>query len=234
MVDLNPRFAAWGLVVRPQGDRPTCSIFTMVAAIEYARASVIGAGTPLSVDYLNWAVRRLTGRPVDGGLFSEAWEAWRTRGACPESALSYGLGADPAFEPDPVLHEAALSARAPELALHWIKVWDLTTGLGETELDAVLSTLDRGHPVCGGFRWPRQQRWTDGLIEMCEPDEVYDGHSVLLCGYRRQPEAPGGGVVLIRNSGGPHRHGLLPFAFLRAYMNDAVWISPAVDTKASM
>jgi hypothetical protein len=50
---------------------------------------------------------------------------------------------------------------------------------------------------------------------------------VLLCGYRDDPVFAGGGVVLIRNSGGTSREGALPYAYLSSYMNDAAWIGPA-------
>ena len=38
-IDLRPQFLARGLPPRHQGSRPTCSIFTTVAAIEYALAA---------------------------------------------------------------------------------------------------------------------------------------------------------------------------------------------------
>jgi C1A family cysteine protease len=63
---------------------------------------------------------------------------------------------------------------------------------------------------------------------MCEPHEVFDGHSVLLSGYRDEPSHSGGGLFLIRNSGGPERHGAFPHAYARTYMNDAAWIEPTL------
>jgi len=57
---------------------------------------------------------------------------------------------------------------------------------------------------------------------MCPPEEVFDGHSVLLVGYRDDP--PGGGVFIFRNTNRGGRDGFMPYSYARAYMNDAVWI----------
>jgi hypothetical protein len=225
-VDLGPRFVQWGLPVRAQGNRPTCSVFTIAGAIEYVRSAATGAGICLSVDFLNWGVRQLTGRADDGGLFSEVWEAYRRFGACAESELPYGTGVDSDFEPAPANRESAAASIDPALRLHWIKEWDVTTGLAGGQLERIKATLRNGFPVCGGFRWPKRQQWVDGVLAICSPDEVYDGHSVLLCGYRDDPAFAGGGVVLIRNSGGTSREGALPYAYLSSYMNDAAWIGP--------
>ena len=59
---------------------------------------------------------------------------------------------------------------------------------------------------------------------MCIPEDVYDGHSVLLTGYTRDPAQPGGGQFLIRNSGGDGSDGYLTYAYAAEYMNDAAWI----------
>ncbi len=45
---------------------------------------------------------------------------------------------------------------------------------------------------------------------MCPADSVYDGHSVLLVGYRNDPAQPWGGVFLFRNTAGDGRDGRCP------------------------
>ncbi len=226
-VDLGPRFTQWGLPIRVQGNRPTCSVFTITGGIEYARAAATGDGRCLSVECLNWGVRQVTGRGGDGGLFSEVWEAFQRFGACAESELPYGSGVDSGFEPSPACRESAAASLEPRLRLRWIKEWDVATGLADGQLEQIRDTLRNGWPVCGGFRWPKRQLWETGVLAMCAADEVYDGHSVLLCGFRDDPSFDGGGVVFVRNSGGTSRDGALPYAYLRAYMNDAAWIEPA-------
>ena len=61
---------------------------------------------------------------------------------------------------------------------------------------------------------------------MCPPEEVFDGHSVLLVGYHDDPQQPGGGIFAIRNSDGDGSDGFMPYAYAAAYMNDAAWICP--------
>jgi len=62
---------------------------------------------------------------------------------------------------------------------------------------------------------------------MCPPEDVFDGHSIILSGYKDDPNQPGGGVFIIRNSGGDSRDGFMSYEYVKAYMNDAVWFGPA-------
>ena len=47
---------------------------------------------------------------------------------------------------------------------------------------------------------------------------------VLLVGYKHEPAQPGGGVLIFRNTAGGGRDGMMPYAYAREYMNDALWI----------
>ncbi len=50
------------------------------------------------------------------------------------------------------------------LRLEWIKEWNVNTGLTEAHLAAIKGTLAAGWPVCGGFRWPKEAQWVDGVL----------------------------------------------------------------------
>lgn len=223
-VDLRPRLHQWGLGERRQGKRPTCSVFTVVGALEYAVAEARGEGVRLSVDFLNYAGHKATGRAVDGGFFHELWDGFEKYGICPEADQPYREQFDPDLEPSAEALCRAAETRALGLRLTWIKEWDPETGLTDDQLAAIRRTLAEGHPVCGGFRWPKQARWEQGVLQMCPPEEVFDGHSVLLVGYEDRQDQPGGGVFIIRNSGDDGRDGYLSYEYVRAYMNDACWI----------
>ena len=109
--------------------------------------------------------------------------------------------------------------------MSWIKPWDVTTGLAEEEMEAILQTLRSGLPVCAGLRWPKEPKWDNGLLGMCPAEEVFDGHSVLMVGFAfDRPESPEG-VFIFRDSGSGGRYASLPFEFARAYVNDAAVIS---------
>jgi len=59
---------------------------------------------------------------------------------------------------------------------------------------------------------------------------VFDGHSVLIVGYRDDAQQPGGGLFLVRNSGGDGSDGALSYAYVQDYMNDAAWIGGEAET----
>lgn len=222
-VDLRPHWERWGLDRRQQGKRPTCSVFTVTGALEYAYARHDDRGTRLSVEFLNWAGHHAAERALDGGFFHELWDGYVAYGICPETDLPYQTTFDVELMPSATLRDSARKS-AKDLRLHWIKEWNPQTGLTDAEFRAIRETLSDGWPVCGGFRWPKQAQWDEGLLKMCPPEDVFDGHSVLLVGYREDEQLPGGGAFIIRNSSGTGEDGLLSYEYVRAYMNDAAWI----------
>ncbi len=223
-IDLRPSFAQWGLTTRCQGSRGTCSVFTVTDAIEYALASRERQATRLSVEFLNWAANQATKEAADGGFFSDLWKGCARFGICPEEDMPYLDQFDPTVQPGESARTHASRVATLGLQLHWIKEWDPNRGLNDDELVGVKQALRQRWPVCGGFLWPKRQRWEDGVLQMCPREAVRDGHSVLLVGYRDDPALPGGGVFLIRNTAGDSRDGMLTYEFVKAYMNDAVWI----------
>lgn len=223
-VDLRPNLSRWGLTERCQGKRGTCSVFTVVGALEYALAERRGEGLRLSVEFLNWAGHKAADRSADGGFFSELWQGFEAFGVCPEADLPYREQYDPDLAPPDEAMRRAAEARELGLRLHWIKEWNPETGLTEGQMEEIRRVLREGHPVCGGFRWPKEARWEAGVLGMCPPEAVFDGHSVLLVGYEEREDRPGGGVFLIRNSGDDGRDGFMPYEYAALYMNDAAWV----------
>lgn len=224
LVDLRPDFQRWGLGQRRQGRRGTCSAFTMAGAIEFAVAKRQDHTPRLSVEFLNWAANQTCGDKADGGFFSDLWKGFTACGICAEEAMPYTDVFDPAARPG----ASALADARPRLRLglqlHWIKEWDVHTGLTEEQLETIRKTLAQGWPVCGGFRWPNEAKWVEGVLQMCPTSAVYDGHSVLLVGYREDTRQPGGGVFMFRNTAGDGRDGSMPYAYAQAFMNDAAWV----------
>jgi hypothetical protein len=223
-VDLRPRFAEAGLEVRAQGGRNTCSVFAVAGALEFALARRDRTGTRLSVEFLNWASNAVTGEQDDGSFFSDLWKGYEAYGVCDERDEPYREKFDPQFRPGEDVLKIAAERKTAGLCLHWIKPWNVATGLAAGEFDEIKRVLAGGWPVCGGLRWPKQERWTEGVLDMAPPEGVFDGHSVLLAGYRDDAALPGGGVFLIRNSGKGPRDAGLSYEIARAYMNDAAWI----------
>jgi len=222
-VNLNQIFEKLGLYTRPQGNRGTCSVFTVVGVLEYALASKKGS-TLLSVEFLNWASHKAANRNVDGAFFSELWDGYVEYGICAESDLPYLPEFNVDLQPSELVLEKAKQMQSIPLQMHWIKEWDVNTGLTDNQFEEIKQTLVNQYPVCGGFRWPKDAHWENEVLQMCPSSEVFDGHSIVLSGYKDDPTQPGGGVFIIRNSGGHSRDGYMPYEYVKTYMNDALWI----------
>jgi hypothetical protein len=223
-VDLRPAFEKWGFAPRAQGKRGTCSAFTVAGALEFAAAIQQRRGERFSVEFLNWAANRIAGEDMDGGFFSDLCRAYAGYGICSEKTMPYRAEFDPTLAPAPEVLAEAKTRLALGLRHHWIKEWNVKTGLADEQLLAIKRTLNQGWPVCAGLRWPKHAKWSDDILQMCPADAVYDGHSVLLVGYIDQTNQPGGGVFLFRNTANGRRDGSMPYTYARIYMNDAVWI----------
>ena len=223
-VDLRPVLEQLGLGPRRQGDRPTCSVFTMTTALEFATAKHQGRCPRLSVEFLNWAANQACGDQADGGFFSDLWKGFSAYGICSEEAMPYQQRFEAGERPSAGALADAQSRQKLGLSLHWLKEWNVNTGLSDAELDGIKRTLAAGWPVCGGLRWPKQERWVHDVLQLCSADAVRDGHSVLLVGNRDEPGQPGGGVFIFRNTSHNGRDGFMPYAYARQYMNDAVWV----------
>jgi hypothetical protein len=224
-VDLRPFFDKWGLTPRSQGKRGTCSVFAVVGALEFAAARKQGQGERFSVEFLNWAANRVAGEDVDGGFFSDLWKAFASYGLCAETTLPYRAEFDPSLIPSAEALAEAKTRLSLGLRHHWIKEWNVKTGLTDEQFMAIKRALLQGCPVCAGCRWPKQPKWSDDVLQMCPADAVYDGHSVLLVGYRDDADQPGGGVFLFRNTNNGGHDGSMPYTYARAYVNDALWIA---------
>jgi hypothetical protein len=224
--DLRPQFAKWGLTLKSQGSRPTCSVFAMTAALEFAAAQRHQAGFVLSEEYLNWASNEAIGQFEDGGFFSDLWKGYQKHGICESRLAPYLETFDPQWRPTREANRQAHQFRVDAFELTWLKKWDVTTGLSDEELTAVFDSLRDGIPVCAGMRWPKNPEMDNGTLKMCPPEEVFDGHSVLLVGYalERTPDGEHGAFIA-RDSGGGGRYVSLPIEFVREYTNDAAIVT---------
>jgi len=217
-------FDAFHLSSRRQGSRPTCSVFTVVGALEFAIARKQGSSPRLSVEFLNWAANKACGGNADGGFFSDLWKGYAAYGICKEENLPYAEAMEATLEPAPAALKEARTRLEIGLQLHWLKEWNVKTGLTDNEFAAVRRTLQGGWPVCAGLRWPKHEKWVENVLQMCAPEAVFDGHSVLLVGLRDDNSQPGGGVLLFRNTSNGGKDGAMPYAYAREYMNDAAWV----------
>jgi hypothetical protein len=202
--DLRPRLAEFGLAPRSQGPRPTCSIFTTAAALEFAVACVRGRGEHVSVEHLNWAGNAATGRRDDGDFFHNALAGFAEYGFCFEASWPYAEHFDAAAEPSATTtaEAAVLQAEiAPHIEVVWIRPWAPDSlGIDEAQLEEIRRVIASGFPVAAGA-----------------------AHSRLLVGYRDDAELPGGGVFTTVDSGSGG-FGEVDYAFVRNQVGDAFWV----------
>ena len=220
-------FEEFGLTPLAQGDRDVCSLFaiTALAEYEYARQTT-GPHARLSEEYLIWAAKKANGKTGDQAMFYEAVHGLNQLGICPADEMRYTDKPDPHRKPS----TEALAESQPlrqRWQAEWIKRWSLDSALTDRELLEIKRALADGHPVACGLRWPKKLHGSE-LLAVPPPHEVFDGHSIALVGYEDDPAKPGGGAFLFRNSFGPawgnHGYGVMSYAYVRAYANDALWL----------
>jgi purine nucleosidase len=227
--DLRPLFGKYGIPVYNQGKRGTCSVFAVTGLVEFELAGKAGEYVPLSVEYLNWASNKVTGKFIDGSYFSDAVAAIREYGICRESLLPYSRSGS-IGEDDCPLSAVQDAKTRRNIDIVWIKHWDVNNGMSAAQIRQVKANLEKGHPVAIGFRWPKNDkryRRTENGVMVIPPEEgVFDGHSVIIVGYQDDPDIPGGGCFIFKNSHGEgygeKGYGRMPYAYAGKYANDGI------------
>jgi hypothetical protein len=225
--DLAPEFRKLGLTACKQGDRDVCSLFAVTALAEFELAKNAAVRQPrLSEEYLIWAAHKASGGKGDQAMFYEAVHGLNVFGICDDKLMPYASKPDPARKPSAEARADA-KQRGERWKVHWIKRWDLKRRLSDAELREIKDALTSGHPVACGLRWPKKLAGHE-LLQVPAADQVADGHSIVFTGYRDDPQKPGGGVLLFRNSWGvawgEQGYGVMSCAYAVAYTNDAVWL----------
>jgi hypothetical protein len=232
-VDLRPEIAALGIGIRPnQGGRGTCSVFAMTFLLEFMYAKHYGVkSADYSEEYLNYVSNLAIGQQNDGGFFDQLDAGYQKYGLVNESVVPYKS----AFDPNMKLLDAVLkngSTIAPRLKPHFIKVWDVNTGLQASQLLAILFQLKQGRPVAAGLRWPKEGKFATekilgvSLMKTPPPADVFDGHSIDFVGYKASKAFPGEGYLIFRNSWGTgfgdNGYGYMSFDYASKYVNDLI------------
>lgn len=230
--DLRPLFEKYNIGIYNQGERGTCSVFALTGLLEFEYAHTLGRTVvPLSVEYLNWASNKIDGETEDGTYFSDALKALKEYGICENALFPYYLqNYTSKVEPS----EAAIkdAKKRQGFTAIWIKDWNPNTGMSDIQISQVKTQIMNIHPVSIGFRWPKKEekyRKMVNSVMIVPPEEgVYDGHSILLVGFKDDKDIPGGGYFIFKNSFGKeyaeNGYGKIPYEYLRKYANDGVVI----------
>jgi hypothetical protein len=225
-VDLRPQFEKFGLAPLAQGRRDVCSLFavTGVAEFELARSHP-DQPRRLSEEFLTWAANESTGLKGDQAMFVEAVHGLTHLGICTQELMPYADTPDTKRVPTKEAQSDA--SRNRHWSVNWIKRWNANTGLTAAELHVIKKELAHEHPVAIGMRWPRKQHLDKQHVQhVPRRVDVYDGHSVILAGYRDDKTQPGGGLFILRNSFGPEwgdgGYAYFPYGYIAEFGNDAL------------
>lgn len=188
-----------------QGQRNTCVAFTAAAMFQ-----LLAGGAPdRSAQFLFWAGKQFDD-PNDGSGMRPAavFQALAQHGACAEALWPYNplrvyRQSQPRSEdvPQGPPPQAALDdARQHRIAGH--------QRLNPRDVSAICEVVHQGHAVLIGL--PFHHYWTRGVhgrlgrirppINAGEP--LLGGHAMAVVGFRADPQAPGGGYLVVRNSWG--------------------------------
>jgi hypothetical protein len=216
--------------LRAQGRRGACVAFAALAVRECLE---VGAGAPadfdLSEQYVYWWCKQRDGLPDRSGTYlSVGMSALATAGAPLESLWPYHP--EPGATEDQGPPPSAAAGGDP--AFRTLE----TQEFNRTDIEGMKTCLAEGRPVAfslpvydSWFKSSAMKRW--GKITMplmAEP--VREGHALVLVGYQDDPEAPGGGYFLVRNSWQPwawdgvwaNGYGYIPYAYVAQYANVVV------------
>jgi hypothetical protein len=224
-IDLRPRFEEWGLTVNDQGKRGTCVLQAVTGVLEYEHAARGARGLRLSVDYLVWAARDVTGRRTEDSWFPGALAALNRHGVCRAELMPYAARFNPAARPSARARDDARSRTG--VVADWLRPVANQPGLTADERRRIKESLAAGHPVAAAFHWPKKLAFGAGhTMKVPARGGVGGIHAVVLVGYIDDVKQPGGGVFLLRNSWGPRwgRDGYarMPYAYATAHGRDAV------------
>lgn len=201
-VDLRPQLARWGLPLRKQGPRPTCSIFTAAGALEFAASKHLRRGTVLSVEYLDWAGNQVS-RVRDSKSFKDLLKGYEKYGACLEAAMPYLPIFNPEYTPSAEAMNQGQYILSLGLRVHWIT----PPGKQQAHVQEFKRVLATGYPVAAG-----------------------SSHSRLVVGYKDDPRQPGGGIFFTKDS--RQGYSQITYEFATTKVVDAFWVEvPAPATR---
>lgn len=196
-VDLRPLFRQYGLFLKDQGRRPSCSIFAFVGAAEYETARHFGRADPLSEEFLVWAVHQILPdvSTDDGYHFGEVLSAVQQYGVPRRDLVPNTFGR--AIKDISPSADAIFDAASRR---HFLAIWFRTDS--PDFVGQLVDALNQETPVVIGLRWPQPSTLEHNNLLRDQRPLAGAGHAVTLVGYRCADGLPGNLVFIFRNSYG--------------------------------
>jgi C1A family cysteine protease len=194
-IDLHDRMPA----VRSQGGRGTCVAHATSAVREFLLGEQ-SRGADFSEQFIYWACKQRDGFAGAGTWIEKGMAVLEELGACPEATWPYNGNAVTGNEgqgPPPA------SAEREALAFRVTAV----TRLNATWVDSLREVLAAGSPIAFSVRvfdsLQRPHTFRAGDLRLPLPLEAsLGGHAMCMVGYVDDPQTPGGGYFIVRNSWG--------------------------------
>jgi len=212
--------------VRFQGDRGTCVAFGSVAVREFFDKKQ----DRLSEQYLYWGAKMRDGKPGDSGTWIRfAMDCLKEEGVCLDREWHY----------NPEIERSEHQGTPPDQAIKAAKAHRISEIIpinpkSVNDLRSVLLGNSRQKGRIISFSVPVFDSWyknpitsLTGRFPMPLPGEVHrGGHCMCLVGFKDDPEWPGGGFFILRNSWSEQwakdnlygaGYGVLPYKFMALY-----------------
>lgn len=213
LVDFRPTLKDRGIHPKNQGSQPSCTVFSIVGALEceFARDPRKRHLGPLSEDFLIWAtiayhnkdaralrrtLKSLPNKDFDTGFtLFEVLMALSQYGVVPRSKLRYKEPKSGEDLPDPTASTLADAKRNNN-----IRAYSIEGDTKSQQIDQIIETLNAGHAVVLGLRWPGYHSLvgTDTLSN--QPAKMQ--HAVTLVGFENPSGAKTDMRFIFRNSWG--------------------------------
>lgn len=233
-VDLRQSFFKLELGVKNQGNRPSCSIFAVVSALEFENAELTDHVEKFSEEYLIWAVRKTVQRiPVDptanagnqrdadlGFTLTEVVSALRAYGIPPKDSMPNQFGIKIEDIEDPpvaVIKEARAKQR--------VFVHQLPGRDNATRIANIIHALNNRLPIVIGLAWPNYHSLRNAYLDAQTP-MTGAGHAITLVGYRNPTGNIEDASFIFKNSWGVNwgqgGYGIVTYRYLNNFLNEAV------------
>ncbi|MFT3870760.1 MAG: C1 family peptidase [Nibricoccus sp.] len=207
-VDFRPKMSDYGLWVKDQGARPSCSVFAILSAIEFQNAELTGKPQRFSEQYLIWATANTIGLtalnqkynlddPTGGDIgftLPDVVTAVRRYGILTQDRMPYRKGGPIENPSDELIKEAQTSKR---VVIQSIPSLDRVSMIAN-----IVHALNSGYPVPIGIRWVKgRHTWRSGHLDKQTPDED-SAHAVTIVGYKCETGKIEDTVFVFKNSWG--------------------------------
>jgi hypothetical protein len=237
-VDLRNKIGGFGIAIRDQGQRNTCSVYATTFLLEYETAKATNQkGLDFSEDYLNAVTDMVTNTKDDGDFFANIVNGYLKFGTVDQSDFPNTAS----YKPNNVPSESLLDdgknnikfvpvfiRENPGTANPW--------GLTDDHINQIVAQLDAGRSVAAGWRLGKsgiessqvlgRNVWSRNIAK--DPTDYY-GHSMPIVGYVKATDT-GAGYFIIRNSGGSSwgdgGYSYCTFEFAKQNIADVFYLKP--------